>query len=178
MIAKKLLLIILIGFLIPKVLACDCSLKWIKENSDSALFEINYAEADLIFIGTLDSTHPNGKSYSFKILETLKGNQLPQIVEGRWFSSCSVIPIDTLSIWLVYANTIGNFIDISSCGPTRNFDKPFWLGNVPPPPARNTSDLEWGLEYYKAKRDAIDELFIDIDKLREKKKTPSANRRL
>lgn len=77
----------------------------------------------LIFIGDVLSVDKTEGTYSFTVVEVLKGGTSLKVVKGRIHTSCSGYPDQ--GRWIIYADTLNNgVIDFSLCGPSRSFHNP------------------------------------------------------
>jgi hypothetical protein len=100
-----------------KVIACDCKTTNLKQAQ-----EFGY-ESSLIFIGDVLSVDKEAGTYSFDVVEVLKGKTSSKIVKGRIHTSCSGYPDQ--GRWIIYADIFDEeVIDFSSCGPSRSFHNP------------------------------------------------------
>jgi transposase-like protein len=99
------------------IVACDCKILTLKQVQQ-------YGHSSrLIFIGDVHSIDRSAGTYSFIVVEILKGETFSKIIKGRIQTSCRGYP--DRGRWIVYADTFdGTFIDFSSCGPSRSFHNP------------------------------------------------------
>ena len=168
-----LILIIIFSISYTKAFSCQC-----KEYEKDSLRRISYEVSDIVFLGELISTNPENSTYQFKIYETFKGIDTFKIITGAEFTNCSIVPYPK-GLWLVYANFVqGDTIDISSCLASRSISMPVLF--PPDPPSLNNEEektlqqeieiLKRDLEREKIQREAIIDLYTEIEKLRYMKK--------
>jgi hypothetical protein len=115
---KFIIIAALLVFHFGWVFACDCKTRNLQENQ-----ELGHKNSALIFIGDVHSIDKEAGTYSFKVVEVLKGKTTSKIVIGRTRRSCSGYP--SQGRWIVYADFHDDQgIDFSSCGPSRSFHAP------------------------------------------------------
>jgi hypothetical protein len=87
---------------------------------------------DIVFLGELIGSDSQKFNYSFKILETFKGNFKNKTIKSRLINSCSLFPKDK-GLWIIYGNYQNDsLIEINECGPSMSLINPGIL--IPPPP--------------------------------------------
>ncbi|MDR7131962.1 hypothetical protein J2X69_004328 [Algoriphagus sp. 4150] len=146
---------------------CDC---YFPEDLASAQ-KLNYEESTLIFLGKIVERNDDG-SFKFEVLETLKGEELEDVI-GSLTDSCTIFPNDDEEFWLVYTNSPNSdgFITMSQCGLSRSFKFPYLLKFTNPPPPPHPTDpslqLESELEDSKHRIEVLEILKSEIEQLRK-----------
>ncbi len=95
---------------------------------------ISYNLSDCVFLGELIEFDTINNTYSFRIIETFKGEHKESIIKGKYFDSCSKFPRDK-GRWIVYADYREGLIDISQCLASRSELNPICINcyELPPP---------------------------------------------
>lgn len=125
----KSIFLLIISLAPSLVAACDCK----EIQPIDSLREKSFAWSDVVFLGELAEVDTISQTYIFTVLEVFKGDTVHKTLKGKWFDSCSKMPMDK-GKWLVYAETRGNFININDCLASRSEEDPFCVNCLPPPP--------------------------------------------
>lgn len=96
---------------------------------------ISYNKSDFIFLGELIEFDTRYDTYTFRVIETFKGEHKDSFIKGKYFDSCSLFPRDK-GKWIVYAEFREGLIDISQCFASRSELNPTCINcwYTPPPP--------------------------------------------
>ena len=128
--------------------ACTCK----NLGSLSKLRKLSYDNSEIIFLGNLVGVDSTNNTYAFEIVELFKGQSQSNIIKGKYFDSCSVVP-SVKGKWIVYANFEDGFINIDECLASRSKRNPFCVNcySIPPPPPEETT-LHTKIRLRKAKK--------------------------
>ncbi len=154
-----------------KAIACTCSVP----KSLKAIQDYEFENSECIFIGEVLEIDDVRSVFTFKVLESFKGEEHETIYIGKYDQMCGPI-IDETGNWLIYGNfNDENQIVINHCGLTRSFNKPednisATKPPMPPPPNKQEteSDIEKKMTEWKLR--AKSDLENEINELRKRTK--------
>jgi hypothetical protein len=163
---KNILLILSISFSI-QVVACDCK----NLGPLDSLRQISFNESDFVFLGELIELDTIDHTYTFRIIESFKGENKDSIIKGKYFDSCSKFPRDK-SRWIVYADLRENLIDINQCLASRSELNPICIFcyEIPPPVSNEIEKKEFEKEMTSLKNKALEDWTKEIEILRKMKR--------
>lgn len=154
-----------------KVFACSCK---VPENL-KAIQDLEFENSESIFIAEVLEVDTSKNSFTFKIIESFKGEEKEEIYNGKYDEMCGPIVNET-GKWLIYGNPNNkNQIVINYCGLTRSFKKP--ENNVsatkppmPPKPNEKVTKSEEEKEMTDWRLRAKSDLTNEVKQLRKRKK--------
>ncbi len=154
---KKNIIFLILIFIKITAFACNCKSITIAEE---------YKVSDLVFIG--DIIKKENGYYLIRVKEVFKGkNSIVDKVFKAFSGSCMINP-EQGETWLIFADDLQDYIEISRCGNSTNFDNPFSFKEdfIPPPLSENVSEEINILIKNSYKNKAYNKLLIEINNLR------------
>lgn len=165
---RKLFLFLIFSLCINYAFACKCF-----EYDKEEIVKYGLKRYNMAFYGELIKRDTIHQTYSFKIIELLKGIYISKTIDGiPTGGNCGLFP-DKKGLWIVYGNyNNDNKISLSMCSPTQSQD--FGPGWPPPPEFKRDkfgkiiepTETDYKINYLKYNTESLRFFIYQLEQLR------------